>query len=86
MKNDNEWLEMTDESISYIEAPRETAARHLDKAISEISKALALQCMESETELRMELFHIGEELCQQRISIGGIPKRDGIGFGKLPAK
>ena len=72
--------------ISYVETPNEAVARHLDKAINEISKALALQCMEKETELRMELFHIGEELCQQRIAIGGIPKRNAIGFEKLPAK
>ena len=75
-----------DFDISYVETPHETAARHLDKAINEITKALALQCMDKEPELRKELFQIGEKLCQQRLAIDGIPKRDGIGFGKLPAK
>ena len=84
MKNDRQLVGMTSEDISYVETPNEAVARHLDMAIS--SKALALQCMEKETELRKELFHIGEELCQQRITICGIPKREGINFGKLPAK
>ena len=86
MKNDRQLVGMTLEDISYVETPNEAVARHLDMAISEISKALALQCMEKETELRKELFHIGEELCQQRITICGIPKREGINFGMLPAK
>lgn len=86
MGNNREYMGMTHEDISYVETPRESVSRHLDKAINEICSALSLQCMENETELRMELFHIGEALCQQRIAIGGIPKRDGIGFGKLPAK
>ncbi|MBR3796486.1 MAG: hypothetical protein IKK34_10775 [Clostridia bacterium] len=86
MGKDNQRTEIRNEEISYIETPNEAVARHLDKAINEICSALSLRCMENETELRMELFHIGEALCQQRIAIGGIPKRDGIGFGKLPAK
>lgn len=76
-----------DDNFSYVETPREAAARYLDRAVSEICKALALHCMEDEVELRMELFHIGEELCQKRIDIGGIPKKPfGIPFKKLEAK
>ena len=86
MKDDRQLMGMTSEDISYMETPNEAVARHLDRAINEICGALALRCMENETELKRELFHIGEALCQQRIAIGGVAKREEIGFRKLPAK
>lgn len=87
MRNDTKPKSGTlSDNYSYVETPHEAAARYLDRAINEISMALALDCMKNEPELRMELFHIGEELCQQRINIGGIPDRNEIRFGKLEAK
>lgn len=74
------------DNYSYVETPHEAAARYLDRAINEISTALALDCMKEEPQTRMELFKIGEMLCQKRIQIGGIPDKNEIRFGKLEAK
>ena len=87
MRNDTKAKnDPVNDNYSYFETPHEAAARYLDRAIGEVSMALGLDCMRGEPELRMELFHIGEELCRQRIKIGGVPKPGEIRFGKLEAK
>ena len=87
MRNDTKAKnDPANDNYSYFETPHEAAARYLDRAIGEVSMALALDCMKGEPELRKELFHIGEELCRQRIQIGGVPDRNEIQFGKLEAK